>query len=366
MLAMVRRPPTFGILPPIIVVSALLMAASYNTDCATAQETKAGILPITSYGIPEIRGPDISPEIHAIHIDGSGRKPLLPKRTLAFDPDLSSDGKRIAFVASNGEEPRTDKHAWVLYVMNVDGSGRKRLTETANTAARLLAPCWSADGQKIAFCTIGWGLGKTGPVMPFPPRVCIIDADGRNLKRLDKLNGVNPVWSPDGKRLLFTRLGKDLEAGLCVADADGTNVRSLLERNDYEMVTGAWSPDGKLLAYAVPSDDDPDRRENGGPNEAGLFLAQADGSQPKRLAGGPNELTHGVKWSADSKRLYFTRRDRSGPLFDEKKPAEGRHWGPCAVYTIDVDGKNLRRLTTGKERESVGGNVLFGVGILTE
>jgi hypothetical protein len=50
---------------------------------------------------------------------------------------------------------------------------------------------------------------------------------------------------------LFTRLGKDLEAGLCVADADGTNVRPLLKRNDYEMITGAWSPDGKLLAHPL-------------------------------------------------------------------------------------------------------------------
>jgi len=366
MLPMLRRPFTPGIVRLIMFLSALLMATSYNSDRATAQETKRAILPITSYGTPDVRGPSISPEIYAIYLDGSGRKSLLPKETTAFDPDLSPDGTRIAFVASNGEQPRTDKHAWVLYVMNADGSGRKRLTETANTAERMLAPSWSADGKKITFCTIGWGIGKTGPVMPSPARICTIDGDGRNLKRLDKLNGVDPVWSPDGKRLLFTRLGKDLEAGLCVADADGTNVRSVLKRNDFRMVMGAWSPDGKLLAYAVPWDDDPDRRENGGLNEAGLFLAQADGTQPKRLVGGPDELTYGVKWSVDGKRIYFSRRDRSGPLFDEKKPAEGRQWGPCAVYAIDVDGKNLRRLTTGKEREYVGGNVLFGVGILTQ
>jgi Tol biopolymer transport system component len=152
---------------------------------------------------------------------------------------------------------------------------------------------------------------------------------------------------------------------LCVADADGTGVRSLLKRNDYRMVTGAWSPNGKLLAYAVvPDDGDSDDDEKA--NEAGLFLAQADGSQPRRLAGGPNEITYGVKWSEDNKRLYFTYRDRSGPLFDEKDPAQGRNWSPCAVYTIDVDGKNRRRLTIGKEREFVGGNALFGVAILTE
>ena len=364
MLPIVCRRSTFRILPPIIVASALLMAVSTNTDRSAAQKSNKGILLVTSYGGPDVRGPDISPEIFAIHFDGSGRKPLLPKRTEAFDPDLSPDGKRIAFVASNGKEPRTDKHAWVLYVMKADGTGRKRLTESASTADRLLAPSWSADGKKIAFCTVGFGLGKTGPVMSSPPRICIIDADGGNLKRLDKLNGVDPAWSPDGKQLLFTRLGKDLEAGLYIADADGTNVRSLLKRNDYDMVTGAWSPDCKLLAYAIPSDDHPNRRD--GPIEIGLFLAKADGSQPKRLAGGPKEMAYGVKWSADSKRLYFTRRDRSGPLLDEKNPAEGRHWGPCAVYSIDVDGKNLRRLTIGKEREYVGGNVLFGVGILTQ
>jgi Tol biopolymer transport system component len=320
------------------------------------------MLPVTSYGTPDVAGPNIFQEIYAINIDGSGRKPLLPKRTLAFDPDLSADGKRIAFVASNGKATRTVEHAWVLYVMNADGSDRKRLTETAEF---LLAPRWSADGKKIAFCTIGWGTGRTGPVIYSPLRVCIIDADGSNLKRLDKLNGVNPDWSPDGKRLLFTHFGKDFRSGLFVADTDGTSVRSLLKRNDYEMVMGSWSPDGKRLAYAVPSDD-PDLRENGGPNEAGLFLAQADGSQPKRLAGGPNEITYGVKWSVDGKRLYFTRRDRSGPLFDEKDPTQGRHWGPCAVYAIDVDGNNLRRLTTGKEREYVGGNGFFGAGILID
>src|ERR1700730_4625035 len=152
MLSVIRRLSTFGILPIIVVVSALLMAASYKTDRATAKEPNRGILPVTTYGTPDVPGPDILPEIYAISIDGSERKPLLPKRTVAFDPDLSPDGKRIAFVASNGEEPRTEKHVWALYVMNADGSGRTRLTETANTAERLLAPSWSADGKKIAFC----------------------------------------------------------------------------------------------------------------------------------------------------------------------------------------------------------------------
>jgi Tol biopolymer transport system component len=373
MLEMVGRSSAFGVLRNLVVVSAALTAASHAADGVIAQEIKKEILLVTSLGTPDVLGPNIVPEICALQVDASGRKPLFSEQTLGFDPVLSPDGTRIAFVGSNGEEPRTEKYAWALYVMNADGSARKRLTETANSAERLLAPSWSADGKKIAFCTLGWGMGRTGPVMSSAPRVCIIDADGRNLKRLDKLHGVNPVWSPDGKQLLFTRLGKDFEASLCVADADGGGVRPLLPRNDYPMITGAWSPDGKWLAYAALAAD-PDRRANGKRNaaklflaqaSAGLFLTQADGSQPKRLAGGPDQLVFGVQWSADSKRLFFTRRDRSGPLFNENNPAESRRWGPGAVYAIDVNGKHLRRLTTGKEREYVGGNLLFGMGFLT-
>jgi Tol biopolymer transport system component len=79
------------------------------------------------------------------------------------------------------------------------------------------------------------------------------------------------------------------------------------------------------------------------------------------VAGGPKEIVFGAKWSADGKRLFFTRRDRSGPPLEKnaKNPAGGRDWGPCAVYSIDVDGRNLRRVTMGNQREYVGGNFLF-------
>src|SRR6516225_8506234 len=71
MLPIVCRRSTFRILPPIIVASALLMAVSTNTDRSAAQKSNKGILLVTSYGGPDVRGPDISPEIFAIHFDGS-------------------------------------------------------------------------------------------------------------------------------------------------------------------------------------------------------------------------------------------------------------------------------------------------------
>ena len=58
----------------------------------------------------------------------------------AYDPALSPDGRRIAYVArAQGSHD--------VWVMNVDGAGAQRVTH--HGAAR--GPCWSPDGQYIAY-----------------------------------------------------------------------------------------------------------------------------------------------------------------------------------------------------------------------
>ena len=204
-----------------------------------------------------------------------------------------------------------------------------------------------------------------GTAFLFAPHIHLIDPDGQNRRRLKNADGLNPVWSPDGKRLLFTRLEREGEGtSLWSVGVDGANPRQLVKQEGKgDTIMGAdWSPDGKSLAYAFSEGQRFDQ-EGKGP---GLFVARADGSQPRRVAGGPKEIVFGVKWAADGKRLFFTRRDRSGPLLEknQKNPAGGRDWGPCAVYAIDVDGRNLRHVTMGNQREYVGGNFLFAMKML--
>ena len=58
----------------------------------------------------------------------------------AYDPAISPDGRRIAYVArAQGSHD--------IWVMNVDGGGAQRVTH--HGAAR--GPCWSPDGQYIAY-----------------------------------------------------------------------------------------------------------------------------------------------------------------------------------------------------------------------
>jgi Tol biopolymer transport system component len=58
-----------------------------------------------------------------------------------FSPRWSPDGSRLAFVSDrDGNEE--------IYVMNSDGSGQTRLTDSPASDA---GPSWSSDGKRITF-----------------------------------------------------------------------------------------------------------------------------------------------------------------------------------------------------------------------
>jgi Tol biopolymer transport system component len=322
----------------LVLVAAV--AALATASCA-ARGSKGRPLLITGKqtdkGEPGGRGS----QVVRLDADGAGRKALTPGEDYCADPALSPDGKRVAFVAIDRDAKRSE-----VWVMNADGTGRERLVAKDRVEGDdAIAPNWSPDGKRIAFSAVHYNPVRGSR----PPRLYLVDADGRNLKRIGKVEGAMPVWSPDGRRLLFMG-SENKEVGLFTTDVDGSDVRPLVEG----ATMGAWSPDGERLAYVVI--------RGGG---AGLFVARADGSEPKRLAGGPDETVFGVQWSADGRGLFFT---RQGP--GEAVPGEGDWPGgkrtggervppPPAVHAIDVDGENSRKLTAGDEPEYLGGSYFW-------
>src|SRR6266567_800582 len=74
------------------------------------------------------------------------------------DPAWSPDSKTLAFFSNVGEKNTDQKQLWTS---NADGSAAKKLTQLSGYAAR---PCWSHNGQKIAFLYIE-GAGGGGPLM---------------------------------------------------------------------------------------------------------------------------------------------------------------------------------------------------------
>jgi TolB protein len=75
-----------------------------------------------------------------------------------------------------------------IYVINADGTGLRRLTDGMD-------PAWSPDGRKVAFAR--WR---------DPRGIYVIDEDGSNESLLFGWSQAKaPAWSPDGSHIAFTR-----------------------------------------------------------------------------------------------------------------------------------------------------------------
>ena len=100
---------------------------------------------------------------------------------------VSPDGKRVVFNALGK-----------LYVVNVDGSNRKRLTKQHNGLE--YTPAWSPDGKQIAFTT--WSDKQRG-------QIALVSSNGGKPKFMNVAKGhyFDPSWSSDGTQLAYRRGG---------------------------------------------------------------------------------------------------------------------------------------------------------------
>jgi Tol biopolymer transport system component/predicted Ser/Thr protein kinase len=101
-------------------------------------------------------------------------------------PDVSPDGRLVAFTRIEDEEPH-------IHIAPLDGGESRRLTDTPSTLAR-----WSPDGSRIAFATD----------RSYRRGIRIIHADGGGERRLTEEGGW-PAWWPDGSRIGFQVVGAD-------------------------------------------------------------------------------------------------------------------------------------------------------------
>jgi dipeptidyl aminopeptidase/acylaminoacyl peptidase len=111
------------------------------------------------------------------------------------DPQISSDGSKIAFVLSeiNHDEDKYMRHIWLAE------TSTGKLSQFTYGPGADTYPRWSPDGKKLLFLSNGRQPDKKTQLYT------IILGGGEAQLVADTENGVSaPAWSPDGKSMLFT------------------------------------------------------------------------------------------------------------------------------------------------------------------
>jgi Tol biopolymer transport system component len=187
-----------------------------------------------------------------------------------------------------------------IYVMNDNGSGIRRLTN--NTLSKDRDPRWSPDGKRIAFTRY---MDKER--IQTSSELFIMDADGTDQKRLTHNTVADgyPSWSPDGQYLTFTSK-HNREYEVYVIELASTTTKRL---TGVEGKVGSgvpdWSPDGREIVYEKFLSN------GGGLAHKNIYLMRANGEQQHPLFPDPQEGADTIimrffpRWSADGQRILF-------------------------------------------------------------
>jgi len=144
-------------------------------------------------------------------------------------PVYSPDGSKIAFTSNRDGNPE-------IYVMNRDGSGVRRLT---NSPSIDVTPTWSPTGNQIA-----WVSDRTGN-----PQIYIMNADGTGQRKITSGGYCDrPTWSPEP----FNELAYAMRSGggfdimvYSFATGQATRITDGIGSNE----SPAFAPNGRHLAF---------------------------------------------------------------------------------------------------------------------
>jgi Tol biopolymer transport system component len=156
------------------------------------------------------------------------------------------------------------------------------------------------------------------------------EASGTHERRISDFGGqCCPRFSPDRTKILWSSLTPDGERiTTAIVRADGSH-RQLIPIHDptLSLGPGAWSPDGKRMAFDGTDDSNPQRN--------GVYLAKVpDGTNRVRLTRNPLGTSDApMDFSPDGSQIVFLR----------SEPVEGAFFG--SLFVVNVDGTGLHRIT---------------------
>jgi Tol biopolymer transport system component len=199
---------------------------------------------------------------------------------------VSPDGTMVAYV-NDDHEGRGQ-----VYIASLDGTDVRPVTHFGPGAGLPDFPDWSPDGAAIAY------------VFPLEdPNIFVLDLATGETSQVTNLGALFPQFSPDGASIVYWDIRGD---GIGVWSVPVTGGKSTLlvggGKSDVQASFPKFSPDGSSLAVACS-----------GPGLGGICIADADGTNLRELVSGqeiafPGTPVYAPEWSPDGTRIAYTSR----------------------------------------------------------
>ena len=192
----------------------------------------------------------------------------------------------------------------------------------------------------IAFDRYDTAFGAEGPYLGS----AVIRGDGSGQRPLSAplaSEGLGPVWSPDGTRLLVNTWSPAGNGRPGILAPDGSDFKRLDPKGlPHHLACSDWSPDGGSFVCQMSADAEPDAD--------GIYMLRIDDLELERLTESPYHSTKGSAGECgggDGRAMYSP--DRAVIAFVRQKCGTGANPSAdesAAIVLMNPDGTNQREL----------------------